>query len=65
VTKPIVKNGPFVIGQTVTVPLSCDHRLFDGAIGAHVPDALKQLIEASALLLVRGARWQSSRDLLP
>ncbi|MBL9188859.1 MAG: pyruvate dehydrogenase complex dihydrolipoamide acetyltransferase [Opitutaceae bacterium] len=52
VTKPVVKNGQIVVGQTLTVTLSCDHRVFDGAVGAQFLGALKQLIEAPALLLV-------------
>ena len=52
VTKPVVKNGQIVVGQTMTVTLSCDHRVFDGAVGAQYLNALKQLLEAPALLLV-------------
>jgi pyruvate dehydrogenase E2 component (dihydrolipoamide acetyltransferase) len=52
VTKPVVKNGQIVIGQTLTVTLSCDHRVFDGAVGAQFLGALKALFESPALLLV-------------
>jgi pyruvate dehydrogenase E2 component (dihydrolipoamide acetyltransferase) len=52
VTKPVVKNGQIVIGQTLTVTLSCDHRVFDGAVGAQFLGALKTLLESPALLLV-------------
>ena len=52
VTKPVVKNGQIVIGQTLTVTLSCDHRVFDGAVGARFLGALKTLLESPALLLV-------------
>lgn len=52
VTKPVVKNGQIVVGQSLTVTLSCDHRVFDGAVGAAFLGALKQLLEAPALLLV-------------
>ncbi|MBL9190288.1 MAG: pyruvate dehydrogenase complex dihydrolipoamide acetyltransferase [Opitutaceae bacterium] len=52
VTKPVVKNGQIVVGQTLTVTLSCDHRVFDGAVGAQFLGAFKQLIESPALLLV-------------
>ncbi len=52
VTKPVVKNGQIVVGQTLTVTLSCDHRVFDGAVGAQFLNALKQLLESPALLLV-------------
>ena len=52
VTKPVVKNGQIVVGQTLTVTLSCDHRVFDGAVGAQFLGALKTLLESPALLLV-------------
>ncbi|XAE59336.1 2-oxo acid dehydrogenase subunit E2 [Termitidicoccus mucosus] len=52
VTKPVVKNGAIVIGQTMTLTLSCDHRVVDGALGAQYMSALKAILENPALLLV-------------
>jgi pyruvate dehydrogenase E2 component (dihydrolipoamide acetyltransferase) len=52
VAKPVIKNGAIVPGQTMTMTLSCDHRLFDGAVGAQYLGALKELLEKPALLLV-------------
>jgi len=52
VTKPVVKNDAIVIGHTMTLTLSCDHRVVDGAVGAQYLGALKHLLEAPALLLV-------------
>jgi len=52
VTKPVVKNGAIVIGQTLVLTLSCDHRVVDGALGAQFLAALKDLLEKPALLLV-------------
>lgn len=52
VQKPVVKNGQIVIGTTMTLTLSCDHRVVDGAVGAQFLGALKTLIESPALLLV-------------
>ena len=52
VQKPVVKNGQIVIGTTMTLTLSCDHRVVDGAVGAQFLNALKQLVESPALLLV-------------
>jgi len=52
VTKPVVKNGQIVVGQTMTLTLSCDHRVVDGALGAQYLAALIALLEAPALLLM-------------
>ncbi|HKB56813.1 MAG TPA: pyruvate dehydrogenase complex dihydrolipoamide acetyltransferase [Lacunisphaera sp.] len=52
VTKPVVKNGSIVVGQTLVLTLSCDHRVVDGALGAQFLAALKDLLEKPALLLV-------------
>jgi len=51
-TKPVVENGQIVIGQRMTLTLSCDHRVVDGAVGAQFMVALRELIEKPALLLV-------------
>jgi len=52
VTKPVVKNGQIVIGQTLTLTLSADHRVVDGAVGAQFLAALKSVLESPALLLI-------------
>ena len=52
VTKPVVKHGQVVVGQTMTLTLSCDHRVVDGLVGAQFLGALKALLESPALLLV-------------
>ena len=52
VKKPVVKNDQIVIGQRMSLTLSCDHRVVDGALGAQYLGALKQLLENPALLLV-------------
>ena len=52
VQKPVVKSGQIVVGQTMTLTLSCDHRVVDGAVGAQYLNALKLLLESPALLLV-------------
>ncbi|MFH1497475.1 MAG: pyruvate dehydrogenase complex dihydrolipoamide acetyltransferase [Verrucomicrobiota bacterium] len=52
VTKPVVKNGQIVVGQTLTLTLSADHRVVDGAVGAQFLGALKAVLESPALMLV-------------
>lgn len=52
VTKPVVRNGAIVPGQTMVLTLSCDHRVVDGALGAQFLAALRDLLEKPALLLV-------------
>ena len=34
VKKPVVKNDTITIGQRMSLTLSCDHRVVDGAVGA-------------------------------
>jgi pyruvate dehydrogenase E2 component (dihydrolipoamide acetyltransferase) len=50
--KPVVKGDQIVIGQRMTLTLSVDHRVVDGAVGASYLAALKDLLEKPALLLL-------------
>ena len=43
--RPVVKNGALAIATVMTVTLSVDHRVVDGAVGAEYLAALKKLIE--------------------
>jgi pyruvate dehydrogenase E2 component (dihydrolipoamide acetyltransferase) len=53
VRKPVVNDqGAVVPGQRITVGLSCDHRVVDGALGAHYLAELKKGLEAPATLLL-------------
>ena len=52
VKKPVVKADRVVVGQRMSLTLSCDHRVVDGALGATYLGALKQLLEAPSLLLI-------------
>ncbi len=50
--KPVVnKKDEIVVGQRMTVSLSGDHRVVDGAVGAEYLGALRKLIENPALML--------------
>lgn len=48
----VVKNNAPVVIQAMTVTLSCDHRVVDGALGAELLAAFKQLIENPMGMLV-------------
>jgi pyruvate dehydrogenase E2 component (dihydrolipoamide acetyltransferase) len=52
VKKPVVRNDQLAIGETMVLTLSCDHRVVDGAVGARYLNALKDVLEKPALLLV-------------
>ena len=50
--RPIVRNGQLVAAEVMSVTLSCDHRVVDGAVGAQFLQAFKQLIEDPIRILV-------------
>jgi pyruvate dehydrogenase E2 component (dihydrolipoamide acetyltransferase) len=51
--KPVVnEHDQIVIGQTMKVGLSGDHRTIDGAVGAQYLQALKEILENPALMLI-------------
>ena len=53
VVKPVVaKDGTVCSGETMTLGLSCDHRLVDGAVGARFLQVLAELLENPASMLV-------------
>ncbi|MFN5670187.1 pyruvate dehydrogenase complex dihydrolipoamide acetyltransferase, partial [Bradyrhizobium sp.] len=43
--RPVVRGGKIEIANIMSVTLSCDHRAIDGALGAELIGAFKQLIE--------------------
>ena len=45
-------DGSVRFGTVMTVTLSCDHRIIDGALGARLLGAVKDLMQAPLLLLV-------------
>ena len=48
----VVRNGQMVIANVMTVTLTCDHRVVDGAIGAEFLAAFKGFIEEPAAMLL-------------
>ena len=49
--KPVVKNGQIVVGNTMVITLTCDHRTVDGATGAQFLQTLRQYIENPVTML--------------
>jgi pyruvate dehydrogenase E2 component (dihydrolipoamide acetyltransferase) len=52
VQKPVVKEGEIVVGNIMKVTLSCDHRVVDGAKGAHFLQTLRGMLEDPLRLMV-------------
>ncbi len=48
----VVKNGKMDIATVMTVTLTCDHRVVDGAVGAQFLGAFKAFIEEPAAMLL-------------
>ena len=50
--RAVVRGGKIEIAQIMSVTLSCDHRAIDGALGAELIGAFKQLIENPVMMVV-------------
>jgi pyruvate dehydrogenase E2 component (dihydrolipoamide acetyltransferase) len=50
--RAIVRDGKIEAATMMTVTLSCDHRVVDGATGARFLDAFKQFVEEPAAMLL-------------
>ena len=50
--RAVVRNGEIVVRTMMTVTLTCDHRVVDGAVGAEFLAAFKQFIEEPASMLL-------------
>jgi pyruvate dehydrogenase E2 component (dihydrolipoamide acetyltransferase) len=51
VEKPVVKKGQIVVGHTMKVTLSCDHRVVDGAVGSAFLQTFKKYMENPVMML--------------
>jgi pyruvate dehydrogenase E2 component (dihydrolipoamide acetyltransferase) len=45
IQKPVVRAGNIVVGNTMKLTLACDHRVVDGATGAHFLLTLREYLE--------------------
>jgi pyruvate dehydrogenase E2 component (dihydrolipoamide acetyltransferase) len=52
VARPVVKDGALAIATVMSVTLSVDHRVIDGALGAQFLDALKGYLEDPLAMLM-------------
>ena len=50
--RAVVRNGQLAVATIMSVTLSCDHRAVDGALGAELIVAFKQLIENPVMMVV-------------
>ena len=49
--RPVVKNGELAVATVMTVTLTCDHRVVDGATGAKWLQAFRGFVEDPITLL--------------
>ena len=50
--RAIVRDGKVVTATMMTVTMSCDHRVIDGATGARFLQAFKAFVEEPAAMLL-------------
>ena len=50
--RPVIKDGEVTVANVMSVTLSCDHRVVDGALGAQLLAAFKAYIEKPMSMLV-------------
>ncbi len=50
--KPVIRQGQVIAGKVMTLSLSADHRVVDGADGAKFMKSLQKLLENPSLLLI-------------
>jgi len=49
---PVVRDGEIVVRSIMSVTMSCDHRVVDGATGAKFLQTFKQMLESPAMMLL-------------
>jgi pyruvate dehydrogenase E2 component (dihydrolipoamide acetyltransferase) len=49
--RPVVRGDALAIATVMSVTLTCDHRVVDGAIGARFLDAFKRFVEDPVTML--------------
>jgi len=49
--RPVVKNGQLAVATVMSVTLTCDHRVVDGALGSQWLQAFKGFIEKPATMI--------------
>jgi pyruvate dehydrogenase E2 component (dihydrolipoamide acetyltransferase) len=52
IERPVVRNGAIVVGHVMSMTMSSDHRIIDGAMAAAYLNTVKQSLENPATLLV-------------
>lgn len=50
--RPVVRDGHLMVGRTMMVTVSCDHRIIDGIVAGRFLQELKRFLENPASLLV-------------
>jgi len=50
--RPVVENGQIVPGKVMTITMSADHRIIDGAVGAAYLQDLKKALEDPLMMLL-------------
>jgi pyruvate dehydrogenase E2 component (dihydrolipoamide acetyltransferase) len=50
--RPVVRGGELAVATVMSITMSCDHRAVDGALGAQLIGAVKELIENPMGMLV-------------
>jgi pyruvate dehydrogenase E2 component (dihydrolipoamide acetyltransferase) len=50
--RAVVRDGKIVVATIMTVTMSCDHRVIDGATGARFLQTFKSFVEEPASMLL-------------